>query len=68
MNQFVIGEQGGYLAMVEVSDESELSLQVENKVTDAIFKVVKTRTTSALEAEFALACSGGLYFARYDQG
>ena len=64
-NQFVVGEQSGYLAMVDVSDDGALTLQVENQVTDAIFKVVKTRTSDTDEAEFALACSSGLYFARY---
>ena len=68
-NQFVVGEQGGYLAMVHVSDVGTLTLQVETKVTDAIFKVIKisTTTASSQESEFALACSGGLFFARYDQ-
>ena len=52
--------------MVEVSNEGELTLITENKVTDAIFKIIKTKA-NAQEAEFALACSGGLYFARYEQ-
>lgn len=33
----------------------------ENKTTSAIYKVIKTKAD-----EFALACSGGLYFARYE--
>ena len=47
--------------MIEVDDNGQLVKQVENKVTSAIFKVIKTS-----QDEFALACSGGLYFARYE--
>ena len=60
-NQFVIGEQGGYLGMVSVRDDGSMTKETETKVTSAIFKVIKTSTD-----EFALACSGGLYFAQYD--
>ena len=59
--QFVVGQQGGFLAMIEVDDNGQLVKQAENKVTSAIFKVIKTS-----QDEFALACSGGLYFARYE--
>jgi len=38
-----------------------MTKEAENKVTSAIFKIIKTSSD-----EFALACSGGLYFARYE--
>ena len=65
VNQFVLGQQGGYLAMVEVNKEDgTMTKEAENKVTSAIFKVLKTSSASD---EFALACSGGLYFAKYEE-
>ena len=59
--KFVIGQQGGFLAMMDVQDEGVITKEAENKVSGAIFKVIKTSVD-----DFALACSGGLYFARYD--
>lgn len=47
--------------MVEIRDDGALVKTAENKVTSAIFKVIKTSGD-----EFALACSGGLYFAKYE--
>ena len=60
-NKFVVGEQGGYLTMIEVQDDGSMTIEAENKVTSAIFKVIKTA-----DNQLALACSGGLYFAQYD--
>ena len=34
----------------------------ETKVTSAIYKIIRTT-----QDEFALCCSGGLYFASFDQ-
>ena len=61
-NQFVIGQQGGFLAMIEVTGNGEIMKVAENKITGAIYKVIKTSNVD----EFALACSGGLYFAKYE--
>lgn len=47
--------------MMDVQDQGIITKEAENKVTGAIFKVIKTSVD-----DFALACSGGLYFARYD--
>lgn len=47
--------------MVSIKDDGSMTKEAENKVTSAIFKIVKTSSD-----EFALACSGGLYFARYE--
>ena len=35
----------------------------ENKLTSAIYKVIRTT-----QDEYALACSGGLYFAKLENG
>ena len=48
--------------MVEVNADGSLVKVSENKVISAIFKVIKTQANEG----FALACSGGLYFATYD--
>lgn len=50
--------------MVSLTEQGTLIKVAENKVTDAIFKVIKTRGPAN---EFALACSGGLFFARYEK-
>lgn len=47
--------------MVEVDNDGQLRKEAENKATSAIFKVIRTSAD-----ELALACSGGLYFARYE--
>lgn len=47
--------------MVEVDESGQIRKEAEHKVTSAIFKVIKTSSD-----EFALACSGGLYFAKYE--
>jgi len=47
--------------MVSIKDDGSMTKEAENKVTSAIFKIIKTSSD-----EFALACSGGLYFARYE--
>ena len=47
--------------MLEVSAEGQIEKVAENKVTSAIYKVIKTSSD-----EIALACSGGLYFAKYE--
>ena len=44
--------------MITISDDGNMTLEAETKVTSAIFKVIKTSNE-----ELALACSGGLYFA-----
>ena len=47
--------------MISISADGNMTLEAENKVTSAIFKVIKTSGE-----DLALACSGGLYFAQYD--
>ena len=48
-----------------VLNESGILVKVaENKVADAIYKVIKTKGPSN---EFAMACSGGLFFVRYEK-
>ena len=42
--------------------DNELVKLAETKVCSAIYKVIRTR-----QDEYALACSGGLYFAKLDQ-
>ena len=59
--KFIVGQQGGFLGMAELKSDGTLVKEAENKVTSAIFKVIKTSSD-----EIALACSGGLYFATYD--
>lgn len=62
MNAFsvVCGQQGGQLALIEIKNNQMMKV-AENKITGAIFKVI--RTTSD---DYALACSGGIFFAIYD--
>ena len=61
-NQFTVvcGQQGGQLAAVTIQDNQMVKV-AENKVTSGIYKVVRTT-----QDDFALACSGGLYFAKLD--
>ena len=47
--------------MARLDKDRNLVKESEEKLTNAIFKVIKTSG-----GEVALACSGGLYFARYD--
>lgn len=54
------GEQGGQLAAVTI-DKNGLAILSEQKVADAIYKVIRT-----FSGDFALACSNGLYFASFD--
>ena len=56
----VCGQQGGQLAAVQIKDNQMVKV-AENKVTSGIYKVVRTT-----QDDFALACSGGLYFAKLD--
>ena len=62
MNAFniVCGQQGGQLAMVTIKDGAMTKI-AENKVASAIYKVIRTS-----QDDYALACSGGLFFASYD--
>lgn len=50
--------------MLALNESGILVKVAETKVTDAIYKVIKTRGPPN---EFALACSGGLFFARYEK-
>ena len=61
-NQFTVvcGQQGGQLAAVQIKDNQMVKV-AENKVTSGIYKVIRTT-----QDDFALACSGGLYFAKLD--
>ena len=56
----VCGQQGGQLAMVQLQN-AQMSIVCENKVASAIYKVIRTNFD-----DYALACSGGLFFATYD--
>ena len=46
--------------MVEIRN-GVMTIVCENKVASAIYKVIRTQFD-----DYALACSGGLYFATYD--
>ena len=50
--------------MTNLSESGILTKVAETKVTDGIFKVIKTKGPAN---EFALACSGGLFFAKYEK-
>lgn len=56
----VCGQQGGQMAMVELIN-GNMNIVCENKVASAIYKVIRTNFD-----DYALACSGGLFFAQYD--
>lgn len=62
MNAFnvVCGQQGGQLAMISIKDGA-MTKVAENKVASAIYQVIRTT-----QDDYALACSGGLFFATYD--
>ena len=46
--------------MIEIRDGAMTKI-AENKVASAIYKVIRTS-----QDDYALACSGGLFFASYD--
>jgi len=62
LNNFTVvcGTQGGQLAAVFIEDKKTMVIQAENKLTNAIYKVIRTRTDNV----FALATSTGLKFAK----
>ena len=62
MNAFFIvcGQQGGQLALIQLKD-GQIEKVAETKIASAIYKVVRTT-----QDDYALACSGGIFFAQYD--